>query len=218
MEWLLGESNAAVQVILKVAGVEGTSSVVVLRAKRNLMDSFDMTPEELWKEREAWVKLRALLELLTSSVVAALAVFDDFTLGTNRPQGVAEESLIVASLLMLYRHAAVLRNPTSLALQRERVEKAMLLYPNNTIVLGLFLHVEKGQGVWGRVRGILGENNATNANLAEKDVARRVAEVWIAGWERGRWEAEVDRTRSGLSAAVQSDRQVHFMQLPSWLG
>jgi hypothetical protein len=45
-----------------------------------------------------------------------------------------------------------------------------------------------------------------DGSAKEKGVVRRVAEVWVAGWEKGRWEVEVERTRSGLWAAVESDR------------
>lgn len=83
----------------------------------------------------------------------------------------------------------------------------MELYPSNTFILGIFLEAQKGQGIWGRVRAILGES-ATDTGMREKSLARRVAEVWMAGWEKGRWEAEQERTRGGLSAAVQSERWV----------
>lgn len=40
----------------------------------------------------------------------------------------------------------------------------------------------------------------------EKDITRRIAEVWTAGWEKGRWEREIERTRAGLFAAAESER------------
>ena len=52
---------------------------------------------------------------------------------------------------------------------------------------------------------MLGETTADGTGK-EKGIARRVAEVWVAGWEKGRWEAEVERVRSGLLAAVDDDR------------
>ena len=56
----------------------------------------------------------------------------------------------------------------------------------------MFLEAEKGQAIWGRVRAMLGET-AADGSGKEKGVARRVAEVWVAGWEKGRWEAEAER-------------------------
>ena len=89
---------------------------------------------------------------------------------------------------------------------RERAERVIELYPSNTIVLGMFLEAQKGQTIWGRVKALFGEG--TEAGMQDKDLSRRVAEVWVASWEKGRWEAEQERTRGGLSAAVQSERYV----------
>jgi hypothetical protein len=215
MEWLEREPEAALQVILKAARVEGKTGVMILRAKRTLEDAIKSTADGQWKGREAWVNLRALLELLTSSIDSALGVYDAH-IEDRQAWPVELESLTVASLLMLYRHGTILRNPTPPALLRRRAEQALTVYPNNTIILGLFLHAEKGHGVWGKVRGILGDNATQTgaAGLVEKDVARRTAEIWIAGWERNRWEAEIERTRNGLSAAVQNDRFVTCCHLP----
>ncbi|KAJ6604525.1 NRDE-2, necessary for RNA interference-domain-containing protein [Mycena vulgaris] len=198
MEWLAGETDAALKVVLRCAGVEGSGGVVLLRAKRNLDDNVSSAEG---KAREPWVKLRALMELLTSNGPdRALQIFDTH-LSAQKVGSAQHERLLVAELLMLYRHGAVLKNPTPPALLRERVETGVQLYPSNSVLLGLFLEGEKGQGVWGKVRAILGESGGT-----EKGVLRRVEEVWIAGWDKGRWEAEVERTRSGLAAAMESER------------
>ncbi|KAJ6621607.1 NRDE-2, necessary for RNA interference-domain-containing protein [Mycena sp. CBHHK59/15] len=198
MEWLAGKPEDALKVILRSAGVEGTGSAVLLRAKRNLDDTLNATDKG--NPREPWIKLRALMELLTSGPAQALQIFDTHLLAL-RSGSVQHESLTVAALLKLYRHAIVLMNPTPPALLRGRVEEMIELYPSNSVLLGLFLEAEKGQGVWGKVRSILGESGGV-----EKDVLRRVEEVWIAGWDKGRWEAEIERTRSGLAAAVESER------------
>jgi hypothetical protein len=205
MEWLEAKSDTtALKVVLKSAGVEGNDSIAILRAKRKLANA--AIEEEDWKRREAWVKSSALLELLTTSPAAMMAVFDDYLLSDNlSPGGVAHERLTVAALLMLYRYSLVLRNPTPPALMRDRAARALHVYPSNSIILGLFLQGEKGQGIWGQVRGILGEKTRDGMEI-DKDVARRVADVWIASWERGRWEGEVERTRSGLATAVQNER------------
>ncbi|KAJ7169756.1 NRDE-2, necessary for RNA interference-domain-containing protein [Mycena filopes] len=201
MEWLEGKADAALKVILGSAGVEGSGGIVLLRAKRNLDDNADAAEEG--QEREPWVRLRALMELLSANEPEqALQVFDS-RLTTEKVGTAPHESLVLSELLMLYRHGTVLRNPTPPALLRERVEKALGVYPSNSVLLGLFLEGEKGQGVWGKVRAMLGEGGAT-----EKGILRRAAEVWVAGWDRSRWEAEVERTRNGLAAAVDSERWV----------
>lgn len=232
MEWLHHSSDiadtaasaAALQVILRSASVEPTSTggIAILRAKRQLSDTLaniPATPNCQWKEREAWIKLRALLELLTVSPWGALSIFE-LALGALEVGRAAHESMTLASLQMLYHCSITLRNPVPPALLRERAEKALSLYPNNTAILGIFLETQKGQAIWGRVRALLGDttntstttsSSSTSVGGGEKDVTRRVAEIWVAGcWEKGRWEAEQERTRSGLSAAVQDDRYVHM--------
>ncbi|KAF9022470.1 hypothetical protein BDZ89DRAFT_1102857 [Hymenopellis radicata] len=195
-EWLAKQSQAATLVIMKAAGAEGTSGVALLRGKRMLEENFRRRDVE-WKDREAWVKLRALLGLLNSGDIAqALSVFDAFHV-----DGVAEESLTVAALLFIYRHGVVLKNAMPPAILRERAAKALKMYPSNSVVLELFLEGEKGQGVWGRVRESLGGKDDV-----EKDLSRRLHEVWVGQWQVGRWESEVERIRSGLAAAVQSER------------
>lgn len=201
MEWLVGKPNEALQVVFRAAGVHGQGGVVALCAKRNLEDA--LRAAEGWTLREPWIKLRALLDLLLGSSPAdALEVFDKHISETSSGT-VAHESLTVASLLTIFRHTVVLRNPSPPALLRDRAQKAVETYPSNSVLVGLFLESEKGHGVWGRVRGTLGESGGK-----DKDVARRVEEVWIAGWEKGRWEAEIERTRSGLTGAIESERFV----------
>ncbi|KAF8898878.1 NRDE-2, necessary for RNA interference-domain-containing protein [Infundibulicybe gibba] len=203
LEWLCGRPDEALDVILRSAGVAGHTGIVILRGKRQLEDAIKSAEGgEKWKEREAWVKLRALLELLTTGdIAAALSVFDDHLQG--EVQTLEHESMIVACLLMIQHHSIELRNPTPPDILRARVERALEQYPSHSLILGLFLEGEKGQGVWGRVRGMLGESGGKT-----KDVARRAEEVWIARWETGRWESEIERTRGGLIAAVEHERQV----------
>ncbi|KAL6310050.1 DUF1740-domain-containing protein [Sparassis latifolia] len=203
-EWLARKPDATLLVIVRSAGAEGTSGIAILRAKRQLDGLLGQVSGAQWKEREAWIKLRALLELLTASVPSALAVLDGH-LGALEVGSAAHESLTVATLALLYYHGTVLRNPMPPVLLRQRTESAIETYPSNTVVLGMFLEAEKGQGIWGRVRAMLGESTVDGVSK-EKDVARRVAEVWVSGWDKGRWEAEQERTRGGLSAAVQDDR------------
>ncbi|KAI0673451.1 NRDE-2, necessary for RNA interference-domain-containing protein [Trametes maxima] len=205
MEWLSRNDDGALQVIVRSSGVAGSGGIAVLRAKRHFEDL--LTTQLLrasWKERAPWIKLAALLELVTSSPESALGVLDHY-LNQLEHGTPAHEALTVASLALLYNHSIILRKPTPPALLRERAERAIEDYPSNTAILGVFLEAEKGQGIWGRVRATLGET-AADGTGKEKGVARRVAEVWVAGWEKGRWEAEIERTRSGLSAAAEDER------------
>ncbi|KAI0034268.1 NRDE-2, necessary for RNA interference-domain-containing protein [Vararia minispora EC-137] len=197
MEWLAGDAPTALRVVLRAAGLEGnvSSGVAALRAKQTLEATAREIPAMLWKVREAWVRLGALLELLAGANLP-LFVTTPITAGAF---GAEDESRAVAALGMLYHHVVTLRSATRPAVLREQLDRAVEMFPDNTALLGMYLEMQKGQGVWGRVRELIGEDR-------EKGVARRVADVWIAGWERGRWEWELERTRTGLEAAVSSER------------
>jgi hypothetical protein len=199
MEWLAGNNEQALSVILRAVGVEGKNSIMILRGKRALTDVIKRGGK--WKHREGWIKLRALVEILTNGEPwASLSVFDEY-LAEEQLKTVRHESLLVGCLTMLYHYGPVLKNPLAPSVLRERVGKALEEYPSNSVILGLFLEGERGQGVWGRVRETLGERGGK-----DKSVVRRIQDVWIAGWERGRWISELERTRSGLAAAVESER------------
>lgn len=209
LEWLAGRGEEAIKVILRSVDVEGNSGVAVLRAKRKMEDAAEALTASThdiikMKERESWVKSRALLEVLTGKDVASmLDIFDRYSQSSDLPDA-AKESMTVASLVTLYRYGFVLKNPMPPTILRDRASLAFQVYPSNSVVLGIFLEGEKGQGVWGKVRGMLGDHELDVGKV--KDVARRVEEVWIAGWEKGRWRGEIERTRSGLAGAVESER------------
>lgn len=206
MEWLSGDQNAALRVIQRSVNIEGTGGMMILRVKRALDDTTCCAYEQ-WKDRQGWIKLRALIELLTSSQDGALAVFDSQT--SVNDSSSARESMMVASLMLLYNHSVMLRSPTPPAVLRDRLQIAVDTYPDNSLVLGMFLEAEKGHGIWGRVRAQLGQNT-TDGGPREKSISRRVTEVWVAGWEKGRWQSEIERTRSGLTAAAESERYVRL--------
>ncbi|KAF8912990.1 NRDE-2, necessary for RNA interference-domain-containing protein [Gymnopilus junonius] len=199
MEWLAGNDQQALGVILKSVDLSGLASgVAILRTKRSLEDAAESA--RAWKEQEAWVKLRALLELLTGNEPeAAFTVFDKYLLGENDSS--IRESLTTASLVIVYCYGTILKRPMAPSILRERAHTAFAHYPSNSIILGILLETEKGQGVWGRIRSMLGGNDGKI-----KGVARRIEEVWLAGWEKGRWLGEVERTRNGLAAAVEHER------------
>ncbi|KAG1749866.1 NRDE-2, necessary for RNA interference-domain-containing protein [Suillus paluster] len=205
MEWLSGDQNAALRIIQRSVNIEGSGGMMILRVKRSLDDTINC-PHEQWKDREAWISLRALVELLTSSSQdAALVIFDSQPAASVNESPGLRESMMVASLMLLYNHLVILRSPTPPAVLRDRLQIAIDTYPGNSLVLGMFLEAEKGHGIWGRVRAQLGQSTADGGPM-EKNVSRRIAEVWVAGWEKGRWQSEIERTRSGLAAAAESER------------
>lgn len=207
MEWLYGDDQQAMDVVLRAAGMEGPrSGVTILRAKRALDDLAALTKSSnLWKDYESWIKLRALLELLGRNAEDLFVVFDRYS--SPEPNS-HSESLVTASLVMVYCHGVVLKRPMAPSILRDRAHLAFDQYPSNSIILGILLEAERGQGVWGRVRSLLGGTDGKT-----KDVSRRVEEVWVAGWESGRWLSEIERTRNGLAAAVEHERCVFRTRL-----
>ncbi|KZT30683.1 hypothetical protein NEOLEDRAFT_1126287 [Neolentinus lepideus HHB14362 ss-1] len=206
MEWLLSDSDAALEVILKSVDMQGAGGIIILRCKRALEDKIrSIGDPSRWNEQQAWIRLKALSELLTSGPSAALRVFDEYLSdASSRPGTVAHESLSIASLMMLYRHGETLRNPTPPGLLRDRVHAVVDHYPSNTLAMRLFLEMEKGQSVWGRVRALLSEDDR---GWREKDLARRLMEIWATlCWEKGKWLEEKERIRSALGVAVEGAR------------
>lgn len=209
LEWLSGNNDAATEVLMQCACLQGGSGgVAVLRARRALDDTVKEIPPMLWKIREAWVKLSALLDLLTASSSTSFPAFLSEPIQV-REGSEAEESAAVASLGMLYNHVVTLKSTARPGVLRQRLEQAIRAYPNNTVILAMFLEVQKGQGVWGKVRELVGEGGDDTGEGQPKSVARRVADVWLARWEKGRWEWEIERTRSALNATMEDERCVY---------
>lgn len=204
MEWLLGRASSASDIIILAADQrDSKGDIQILRSKRVLEDlsRSHRTPDN-WKIRVGWHKLRALLELLTGSVEGAMDFLDE-VMDQEGPKGTCHEHLAVFSLSLLYHYTITLKNPAPRILLRNRVTNILQIYPCNTIVLGFFLECEKGEGVWGRVRELLGERTLTL--LGSKSLSRRVAEVWISGWEEDRWKGEVERVKASLESAISCD-------------
>ncbi|KAL4241783.1 NRDE2 family protein [Abortiporus biennis] len=203
MEWLSGRIDQALQVVLQSVRSKGSMGIAVLRAKRALEETISKIPSSDWRMRQYWIKLGALLELLTTTPGNSLSWLDT-ELERHALYSIAHESLTVASCTLLYNHAITLRNVVPPSLLRQRTEQALAQYPNNTVVLGIFLESQKGQAIWGRTKALLSEH--VGGDLPDKDVARRVFDIWLAGWEQGRWDAEEERVRSGLSNALAMER------------
>jgi hypothetical protein len=206
MEWLAGRAEAARDIVLRAVGVASATGTGELRARRALEERVAGAVDS--RAALPWLKLRALLELLApgqGAPEAMLSVFD-----SHMPQdvdGAAAEAHALAALGLLHHYSATLRHPSRPGLLRERAADAVRSFPDDTLVLALLLEAERGQGVWGRTRAVLGEGAlGPDGRPVEKSLARRVAEVWAAGWERGRWAAEEERIRAGLTAAVESER------------
>jgi len=87
--------------------------------------------------------------------------------------------MMMAGLVMLYRYGVIVKSPMPPMVLRDRASVSLGAFPGNSIILGIFFKGEKGQGVWGKARGMLRDN-----------------------------EVDVGRTRSRLAGAVESERCV----------
>lgn len=223
MEWLTGEDDRARDVVLRAAGADPAArcAMSILWAKRALEDRIHA--QECpggWKEREGWVCLRALWEILAGGTGAAeegIAVLEGYVRDLAL-EGVARESAWTKMLLMVWKHANLLGRQIRRGAIREKVidvvNRVESCGQTDTTILGVFLEGEKGESVWGRVRALTGEEGGTadekglTFGRREKGVVRRVWEVWLATWERGRWEAEVERVRNSLDVGVKEERYI----------
>jgi len=95
---------------------------------------------------------------------------------------------LVAGLVMLYRCRVIVSSPMPPMVLWKWASIALGAFSGNSII---FLKGEKGQGMWGKARGMLGDNEVDVGKT--KDVAHGV---------------EVGCTRSGLAGAVESERCV----------
>ena len=66
--------------------------------------------------------------------------------------------MTIAGLVMLYRYGVIVKSPMPPMVLRDRASVALGAFPGNSIILGIFFKGKKGQGVWGKARGMLGDN------------------------------------------------------------
>lgn len=200
LQWVSGCEDDALDVILRSTGQrDGRNTIVVLRAKRHLEEHVAEVTN--WRAKLRICKLRILLELLTGTLQSAIEVGRQHLSTVNR-SGALHEGLTVGILVMVFHYTKTMRNYAAPRVLRELAQEAIQLYPDDTIVIGIFLESEKGEAVWGRVRRVLGDRGQP------KSVVRRVFEVWVAGWDIGRWEGEIEGVRAALEDAVTSDKSV----------
>jgi len=90
--------------------------------------------------------------------------------------------MMMAGSVMLYRCRVIVISPMLPIVLQERASIALGAFSGNSIILGIFLKGEKGQGVWGKARGMLRDNEVDVGKT--KDVAHRVEAGWLAGREK----------------------------------
>ncbi|KAG8906633.1 hypothetical protein FRB99_006421 [Tulasnella sp. 403] len=215
MEWLDGDGEAALSVILRATGNgSGQLATGVLRARRkmdellqasmkSLEQNPDGSPEEIL-ELVSLANIAALLELLAksdiSSAMSKYALPKDSILPAPSR---LEEALTMSSTRLLFHHTRTLRAPIPPSIFRSHVEQAMPKFINNTFILGMWLESERGESVWGRVRQTL--NNTILKRTSDGiDVTRALWGVWQETRDKAR--CEVERMRSTLHRTISGDR------------
>ncbi|KAG8683222.1 hypothetical protein FRC09_016220 [Ceratobasidium sp. 395] len=213
LEWLQDSADAAMQILVIAVGVSDTSSVDVLRAKRAYDSALDKGNVLDPTANVALVKLRALLELVTSdSLPSALAIYDHY-LRTPQflPHTTEHEALTLAATLTAFHHTRTLQRPCPPSVFREQATAAIKLYPGNTTLLGLFLESERGEKIWGRVRAAVSDvvlhEDLKDDMKTEVSLTRVLWAVWVESWEHGHYEQE--RVRTVLAKAVNDHRMRH---------
>ena len=146
--WLRGDNTGAVQLIAPALGVAGSVEGVSLhRVKRAVHSRLDLQQVGSL-EWGALVKTRCLLELLTTSVEPvghSFALFDALA-GDVPPPSPQHEAMTVASCVMLYHYSVTLKATMQPAILRNRVQKSVEVYPENTILLRRARRTESGVG------------------------------------------------------------------------
>ncbi|KAJ1311121.1 hypothetical protein OPQ81_009622 [Rhizoctonia solani] len=213
MEWLRGNVDDALQIIVMAVEVSSTGPTDILRAKRAYDASLkDGVPGDLMT-RVALVKLRALLELLTTdSLASALAIYNYHLQTPHFLHHTAEhEALVLSAVLCAFHYTRTLGRSCPPSVLRDQATAAIKLYPGNTTLLGLFLESERGEKIWGRVRAavsdIILQEDLKDDMKAEVSLARVLWAVWVESWEHGSYEQE--RVRNVLSKAVNDHRMRH---------
>jgi hypothetical protein len=210
LEWLRGHSDDALRVVMMAVDVSSAGSVDVLRAKRVYDASLDGDSSTDAMANVALVKLRALLELLSSdSLLNTLAVYNQH-IRTPRflPYTAEHEALVMAATLSAFHYTRTLQRPCPPSVLRDQAKAAIKIYPGNTTLLGLFLESERGEKIWGRVRAavsdIVLQQDLRDDMKTEVSLTRVLWAIWIESWEHGNYEQE--RVRSVLAKAVSDHR------------
>ncbi|EIW72388.1 hypothetical protein TREMEDRAFT_26535 [Tremella mesenterica DSM 1558] len=126
------------------------------------------------------------------------------------PQGGAEvESAVQFLCKILHVHRS--RLPTPASVLRDILENAIVMFPNNTQFLSLYLYGEMGGRVYGRVQNLIGQMLTSN-----ESVIGYLWAVWAEGilgsrtlWDKGGGE----RVRLVLDKAVNSQVGRHCVAL-----
>jgi hypothetical protein len=193
MQWLTNSAERVIEVVCRASGdvrKATYSGLDILRTKQHFDDLFASQFASNPLILRALARLRFLLELTTGSVESMLSSYDSH-IGRIRElqeKSYDLEEIVLSEIFTLLRHHINQpRNSFPRSAIRRRIADAIRRYPNNTLFLGFFLECERGEGVWGRVRRLIGEaqnvsvhdTREFSSTKLQKSVGRKIWDIWV---------------------------------------
>ncbi|KAF8327904.1 NRDE-2, necessary for RNA interference-domain-containing protein [Cantharellus anzutake] len=209
MEWLDGQDSAVTRLLCRACGVSVPETdpdmrIPILRARQayaHVLSSSSVLGETLVPLLNSY----ALFELLQKrDVPHVIQVYTPYLSDSPNDGGLSKrirEALVYGSARIIHHYTITLRNICPPIHLRKYIAQSVRQYPSNTLLLGVWLESERGEAVWGRVRGgiseaILDGAGDTKGGLKIVGVPRWLWSIWVEKWERGAWD--VHRVRSML--------------------
>lgn len=110
----------------------------------------------------------AMLQYLTQDVAAACKVYDgalEYIRERQAERGFESEQLWVSKICFLYRHAVSGQAIHRTSEMRSILEKALSLFPNNTIFIGIYVWNESRLRIMNRVRTMFARSLHEHPNI-----------------------------------------------------
>jgi hypothetical protein len=207
--WLQTDPTQAKELLCTFLDIQGDiSGLNLLRARRALEAKISQytVADRQWN---ACLRVQFFVELASSNIEEAALILEKYLEGI-RDSLESHESMITWLCVTLYEIAQLRGSMVPPSLVTSKVTSALKQYPQNTILLGLFLECERGFGIWGNVRKLLdaGWPPLGSEKIINKSLTKFCWDIWAEGWGYGPWDTE--RVRSKLEWATTVSRFVNF--------
>lgn len=193
IQWLNRSPESVVDIICRACGMvkkSNYSGLDVLRAKQYLdtiYESEDVADLSIFR---ALTRLRYLLELTTGNIESMFSIHESRTRMQQNFRNTtfnSEEIALCEAFMLLRSRISQPGESFPRSALRKRIADAISLFPNNTHLLGNFLELERGEGIWGRVRELIGEvrpiyslkEQKYSSVMTGKALGRKIWEVWV---------------------------------------
>jgi hypothetical protein len=237
--WLQDNRAQAEKILADACEIKGSFQGASLLRARKALEAHLSAQSQYSPSWEATIRLRFFLEFSASTLGAAIfSVISSLANISLNPSPSPSQSQSPASSDSTQNHVHTHESLTTWlcsiifqlsqlpgiivpqAIIAEQISSALKYHPDNTILLGLFLESERGQGIWGRVRSLLDNSDdflvsrsssgslSTQTLSGSKSLSRIAWELWAEGWSYGPWEKE--RVRAKLELATRNSRYVEL--------